>query len=449
MQTSHTRGFFYFKNMERLHTQLQITKGNSYSYLDIAASHCADRSAHVGNISGSSQNVVTHTKTNFLLLTGNYASDPTYNPTGVITHGETRHIANGAHAADTLTPFVPVDTTKVREVAEQFDLPDLREARSIAQVHIAGLESVYGSKRIETIAGLMTTEQGKVVLHALAPIDGACDRLLTLEGRHEKCVLANVEPSDLVRTMTSLSNSAVLGNPILPIPGPYLSNAATLVAHAFIRALPYVQDGQPQEILIMHSSGPDMIKYAFKPKFYEEVQRIAHALSQNLQLPDGLINMVIFPAREYVMFGKDTPELRDAFQTFSAMVDCMIALEPHHNQANDNIRSQAIINTLTKHGIAFDPTGKLIKEAKRAIDQLAVVFHTQISAVNQSTFNYEPRELTQWDVRHAGVPLIMPEALRGVSVDRVIHYTKIAKLIHEKGPNQPFPKWYQPSEVMQ
>lgn len=393
------------------------------SLAQIAKEPIHDRTSHAGNLSKTSQQLLPITQAKILMFSGNQGKDGTYNPMEVRVDGDTFRIAKIDENPEKLTPFIKADYELVNEVANILRIPQLSEAQSIAQVHLIAAQELWGQEKVEMNYSIFKTQIGRLVVKSLAQVPGTCDRILNSEGILEYAPLTTVDSEELMTTILSIAKASEVGGMPKPTAGPIFSNEAFLVAHAFIRSLPYLLDSTQKEVTIIHSSGPDMIKYTQKEKFQNEVERMAQSLSAILGLRGIRINELIFPASELRMSSPDTKEARGAFHKFSIMVELINALQIQGDEKNE-----AILRISKKHMLGLEDVEKLTKETKNLINGIGIDLNQEFPKV--SGLNFSPREFTQWTMLNdSRRPPIVPAVFMDLNIRQISYFTKIAEQI--------------------
>lgn len=401
--------------------KFSVEPGLNISLNEISNSPVHDRTSHAGNLSKTSQQLLTVTDNAVILMfSGNKGSDETYTPMYADDGNQKIKIGSDAENTEKLTPFIRVNPEAISESVEQFSTPQLKEVKSVAQFHLTSAQEVWGQNKVQSNYDIFTTQIGKVVLKALSEIPGSCNRVLNTEGILESAQVPVGNHEALIKTVDCIAAASTLGENPIVVAGPVLSNESFLVAHAFIRALPFIQDGI-NEIDIIHSSGPAMIKYTQKEGFQMEVQRISQALAEKLQLEDVSISEQVFPASDLKMSVPDTEEARDAFEKFSIMIELIYAL-----QGDGEVKNNNILSLSQKYNLNLEGSLKLTKEAIRVVNKMGSELNTDFPKV--SGLNFEPRQHTQYTMlSDSRKPPILPRVFSNMNIQQIRFFTELAK----------------------
>lgn len=401
--------------------EFKIRPDYDHTLGEISRSPVHDRTSHAGNLSKTSQAVIKAGNATILMFSGNQGTDPTYKPTTISAETETIRISKADEPQDKLTAFIPIDTTVLNYVAVRFGTSELRGAKSLAQLHIASAQEMWGEQRVQPYHSIFLTPEGVEILSKLAQIPGACDRMLNVDGTLGHRGFSTVAAEELINTTKSIAYSSIPGHEVRIVPGPVLSNPANTVAHGFIRALPHIRDGGLTEVDIFHSSGPDMINYTQKEKFQNEARRVATELARKLQLGGVSITEQIYPASDLRISAPDSPQARYVFHQFSAFVDMLFALQLQGDEKNEEIKKVSI-----HYGLQIENEERLTTAAKGVVNKLAESLGDQIPSV--PGLNFKPRQYTQWTMLGNGrKPPIVPEIFSRLNARQIIYFTKVAE----------------------
>lgn len=380
-----------------------------------------DRTSHPGKLSKTSQLMVAVAGARILSYTGNIAADPTYLP-GVV---DGRNVIGDNGSINRLTPLVPVDRITLDVIASEYGLS--RRSQSIAQLHHEAANIVWGNKVVPFHYFFTKSAEGCAVIEVLAQTPGACDRVLKADGTLEYVEKhKSVDPKALLATLTAIGESAIPGSNIKIVPGPYLSNESNVALHMLTHAIGLRDRSNGHGITLIHSSGPDMYRYAMKERFKSESQRITLDAARRLGIRSGNLEMVLFPAAGYVLSAAETAQTQATFNHVSELVDLLLNF-----QAEGEARHHLVLKTARKYKTPIDPDGRVVTAGK---DRMIELTATLAREMRQIGLNFKPRELTQWDILGTGSKPTLPKAFETLSAEQVFHLTEILKTVHDKGP---------------